>query len=286
MQRTPALLAVGVLTAFGALVPVSGASGAPGDVSASLTIIDASTYDYPGVPNPITVCLDGSAVSSDLTAGEEIGPIEISSSSATVDVFDAPQADCSGTPSYTASPAFADGDELGLVLTYRESFTFPYETACPSDGAAWIMGAQAADMGDGGPAVDVYFKPTDSTYDDDLFPVFDGMGYLTSSQLELPTGTYDFLFFPADANPITSTPLGEVTDVAMAPETSTQIFLAGTGEFPGESGAFASQRATEPCDVDLTTSTTTAPSTTTTELVGSGTATPATPVSGTATYTG
>lgn len=287
MSRTSALFSGAAFAVAAALVPVSAAGGAPGDVAASLTIIDAYTSDYPGDPNPITVCLDGSPVSSDLAAGEQVGPIEISTSSATVDVFDGSGADCSGTPTFAATVSFADGDDLGLVLTYRAWFTFPYQTACPADGTAWVMGAQAADITENVEAVDVYFIKSDET-ENDLFPIFDGLQYLSSDQFELPVGTYDFLFFAAGDDPFTASPLGEAKDVALGPETSTQLFLAGgEGFYEEQSGVIVTQRATDPCTPEQpTSSTSTSTTTSTTAPAVPGTATAATPISGAATYTG
>lgn len=275
MHRLVALLALATAaTVAGPASIGDGQAAEPG--KGNLIITHAATYDYPSAPNTVVVCIDGTDADT-LDVGEQYFVEEPTPGSVEVTVFLDDAATCTDTPDLSATVPLIDGGLQGLVIGSEALSTFTYDIDCVPAGEARVLLAQGASS-----TVDVYaFSESDGT----KIPLVKGLAPDTNELLQsVPAGTYDIQVVPAGGDEW-GPYLGFLGDVALSEGTSTQIFFAGGGD--GEFGGFTFQQgpevcaAAEPPPEETTTTSTTAPVAT-----APGDAVPATPVSGTATFTG
>jgi hypothetical protein len=282
MKRLVALAAVAVLAAGIATTSASSAEPKMSEGDGNLIITDASTYDYPGAPNPVVVCVDGQDAQI-MEAGDQYFVEEPAPGSVEVTVFNNDSASCSDTPDHSITVPLIDGGLQGLLIGWSGLATFTYNTDCVEAGNARVLVAQGADFGNG-TAVDVYGFSDDSG---DLVPLAKSLEPSTVSDIvDIPAGTYNIEVFAAGAT-TDGPPLAELGADDLAEGTSNQVFLAGGND--GDAGGFTFQQGPEVCpdeEPPTTPTTVTTSTTTTTAAVAPGTATPATPISGTATFTG
>lgn len=275
MKRLILLATLAVLAATGGPASSGGAQDAG---NGFITVTDASTYDYPGAPDTIVVCVDGQGAGT-MDVGDQL-EIEQGPGDVVIDIFGNDSASCADTPDRTVTVPLAAGDRLGLVIGWDSLFTFTYDDDCVDPGQTRIRLANGT--GHGAP-VDVYVTPAEGG---DASPLALGVAGGTGRAVsDVAPGTYDVSIVAAGADPYGPT-LGFIPEVSLAEGTSTQIFLAGGAD--GALGGFTFQQGPEICEpeeVPEPTSSTTS-TTSTTAPVAPGTATPATPVSGTASYTG
>lgn len=280
MKRLAVLAALGVLLSSVGVASTGGAQ----DAGISLTITDVYTDDYPADPNPITVCPNdlGPQV---MEAGDQFtidGPPGVYK----VEVFASGSASCSDVPEQTYETSIYSGEDLGLVVGENLMYTFPYDDTCVAAGQARALVASGLILG-----IDVYLiSPTDLT----TTPLATGLAPAGWSSAEVPAGTYNVAVVQAGADP-NGPRLATVLNVDLGVGTATQIFLAG-GVSGDDAGGFLSQQDPGVCDdaeppeetTSTSTTSTSAPTstTTTTSSVAPAAASPATPVSGTADYTG
>lgn len=253
-----------------------GQAAEPGDGNGNVIITHAATSDYPSAPNPVVVCIDGTD-SDILEVGEQYFVEEPAPGSVAVTVFLDDAATCSDAPDLSASVPLVDGGVQGLMIGSDGLATFSYDIDCVGAGDARVLLAQGAPS-----TVDVYaFSESEGT----KIPLVKGLASATTELLQtVPAGTYDIQVVAAGGDEW-GPYLAFLGDVALSEGTSTQFFFAGGGD--GEFGGFSFQQGPEVCAEaeppaeEATTTTTTAPA-----AVAPGDAIPATPVSGTATFTG
>lgn len=271
-----------VLAALAVLLACIGAASSGGAQDAEVSIVVTSVYtsDYPADPNPITVCLEGEGPQV-LTAGESYSIVG-SPGIYKFKIFDNGSAACSDVPDDEYETSVYAGDHLGLVLGSNLAYTFAYDDACVAPLEARLLVASGLYIG-----ADVYLT---SDADGQTTPFATGLigGVATD---EVTAGTYDVIVVNEGDDP-DGPRLATIPDVYLTEGTATQLFLAGGSA--GETGGFYSQQDPKVCEAgepepeatsSTTTSTTTA-STATTSTVAPAAASAATPVSGTATFTG
>lgn len=282
MKRLVAVAAASLLVVSVATASASAAQPKAAAGDGNLIITDASTYDFPGSPNPLVVCIDGQDPEI-MEVGGQYFVEEPAPSTIEVTVFDNDAATCSDTPDRSISVPLAEGVVQGLVIGWEDLFTFTYNTDCVEAGDARVLLAQGAYFGTDA-AVDVYAFSEDTG---DLIPLAQGFEPGTARYApDIPAGTYNFEIF-ASGSATDGPPLAEVPVGDLAEGTFTQAFLAGGND--GEAGGFMFQQGPEVCaDEEPPTTTSSVPATTTTAPaeVAPGQAVAATPVSGTATFTG
>jgi hypothetical protein len=281
VKRLAAVVAAAVLVS----VAGSASIGSAQDSSGSVIITDAATYDYPSAPDLQVVCVNG-ANPQPMEVGDQYF-VEEFPGDLVITVFESDTADCSGVPDQTYTIPLAAGDQLGLVIGWGSMYTFAYDDACVDAGTARVLTASGLDIGS-----DVYLESeSEGTMTPLALDLFAG----TAPTANVTAGTYDVVVVSQGGDPW-GPRLATIPGVSLSEGTSTQIFLAGGND--GETGGFTFQQGPEVCtdaepppsstSTSTSTSTTTPTSTSTTTSVAAAgeTANPATPVSGSAAYTG
>jgi hypothetical protein len=276
VKRLAVVAALAVaLWSFGAV-----STGGAQDAGASITITSGFTASDPSTPAPITVCVNDLDPEV-MELGDQFF-IDGEPGLYKVRIFYNDAAVCTDVPDQLYETSVYAGDRLGLVVAQSQAYTFAYDDSCVPSGDARLLVASALYIG-----TDVYLQ---SQADGKTTPFALGLigGAPTS---EVAAGTYDILVVSEGADPNGPTLL-TVPNVELGEGTYTQVFLAGIQD--GTFSSFSQQQGPEVCDdaeppPEETTTTTAAGSSTTTSTtaaVAPATASPAAPVSGTATYTG
>lgn len=274
-----------LLATFAAVIAIGGTASArqqgnnPVPGLAQLTVVDASTYDYPGSPFTHTLCIDGSVASSAFSAGDQVGPDAIAAGPHTVSVINGNNASCNGQPDATTNVDLAAGDDVTVVFVWTQQdqflISFDNDTGCVAPGNARVRAVHGAGVG----PVDIYASAAgDPPAAPALFASV-AAGTVTDSA-EVPAGTYDLNVFAAGDDPGTDAPLITVSNVSLA-EGANAVFYAAGG-VDGDAGVFAKTSTVDVCEVATTTTTTSTTTTTEVQTAPAG----ATPVPATPSYTG
>lgn len=276
MKRRGGLAALAVVVSS----LVVGSSGGAQEANVTIIITDAYTTDFPSDTDPITVCVNG-ADPQVMQVGDQYS-IEGPPGVYKFTIFESDVADCSGVPVDSYESSFYAGDRVGLLLARSLAYTFDYDDSCVPSGEARLMVASALYVG-----TDVYLF---SEADGQTTPFALGLigGEVTS---EVPVGTYDLVIVNEGDDP-DGPRLATVSGIDLSEGIYTQVFLAGGA--PDGTGGFSYQQGPEVCDdaepptTETTTTSTEATTSTSTTIpaVAPASASPATPVSGTATFTG
>jgi len=287
--RRPFVALIALMAALAATLagPASNA-GAQIDPAANgnITITDASSSAYPGSTDPLVVCVDG-ANAHIMEVGDQYF-VEEPAGSVDVTLFENDAATCADTPDDAITIRLAAGDHFGLVIGADDLFTFLYDLSCMQPGEGRILVSNGADLG-AGRSADIY--ATSQTTGQRIVLAKGLPSGANAYAQDVPADTYLVQAYPPGANPDDGPPLGFIATVDLAEGTFFQVFMAGS--VTGGLGGFTFDQGpdvctgTEPPPMEPP-PTDIAPSSTTTTPPASapGDAVPATPVSGTATFTG
>lgn len=282
MKRAALVAALALLAALAAPGGPA-ASGRPQqDAGAitTLTITSAATPDYPSDDFPLTVCLDGQATVLEL--GDQAS-YEDAAGAHQAQVFYNDDGQCTGTPAASLDFTVAEGDLAGLVVGWNTLFTYVLDTSCMEAGTGRIQLANGADFTQ---RADYYAISEES--DAVVLLAADALPGSSVLVPDVPAGPYVIrAYTPGTPNPATTAPIAQFGAFSLQAGYQTQVFL--TGQYDGEStfGNFTFSQGPLVCSEEEPPPTTAPPTTSTTAAAASpGTATPATPVSGSAAYTG
>jgi hypothetical protein len=266
-------------------VAVGPASAAPAQIDpgadGNIIITDAATGAYPGDQNPLVVCVDGSN-SEIMEVGDQYF-VEEPAGTVDITVFDNDAATCSDVPDRSIAIPLAAGDLLGLVIGSDGLTTFTYDISCMAAGEGRVLVANAASFTGG--SVDVYAT---SQTDGQRVALAKALAPAATTYAQgVPAGTYLVEAYAPGADPDDGPPLAFITDLDLVEGTFFQVFMAGSTN--GGLGGFTFQQGPDVCTEEEPPPEETGPTTTTVAslpVAAPAEAVAATPVSGTATFTG
>lgn len=266
-----------------------GAGGAQAqDDGGTVTIVHAATYDFPGDPFPVTVCLDGETVDGDFQVGEQLGPISLPAGAYEAGVIVGADADCTGEYDFGGALTLTvgAGDNWLLVaawntggpglLLFDES-----QTPCVAPGEALATAVHAATAG----TVDLWAGPAGGQLAP-LVPEF--LEGNIAGPIRVPAGSYDIAVYPTGSDPAGDAAAVEIDGLEVVEGTNTLFYVVGGND--GGIGAFVFVDDAVPCDVPDDTApptddTVPAPGPTV-PAPGPGTPAAAAPIAGQPTFTG
>lgn len=279
MKRVAVVAALAVLATFGGHASIGEAQEGPSQ--AQITVIDAATPDYFGDQNPQTVCIEGLG-GTIVSVGGTPFEFEQDPGELTVSVFSNDDGQCSGTPDQTYTTTVAAGDYVRVVIGSEGPFSYDFDLGCMQPGTGRLTFANGADIDQ---PVDVYAL---SQTNDDVILLASAMEPSTSVTVpEVPADDYSIQLFAVGAKPYEGPPLAIVMGLTVQAGYATENYMAGSiaqsiGGFTVTNGPLVCATEEPPATVD----TTAVATTDTTAVEPTGAARPATPVSGTSTYTG
>jgi hypothetical protein len=273
--------------AASALVAVVTVVGSPAtdarvgqSANANLQIFNASSITYPSQQSEVFLCLNGASAGG-LGLGQ-VAEVEDPAGDWEIAVYESDTATCADVPDRSITVSLAAGDLKGLVIGYDTLFEIPYDESCMAAGTGRIQVANGSAMDE---PLDVYaVSQTDGT--DILLQASMSPGE-SATVPNVPADSYEIEAYTPGANPDDSPPAALFGGAQVQEGFQVQFFLVGEYEGENLTGSFNYQQGPAVCAEELppTTSTTVVTSTTA-PSVSPGTATPATPVSGNAAYTG
>jgi len=151
MKRV-AVLAVGVLVALG-LMPATAGAGAA--LTGQVTIVHDATFNAPGSPFPVTVCIDGEPFAGGVGQepfvwGDILGPLELPVDTYDIAVYGGAVEACEGEPAIGPLPlAVSAGDDVTLaaILTNEGlgAALWTNDNSCVDPGVARVTVRHGAD---------------------------------------------------------------------------------------------------------------------------------------------
>ncbi len=283
MKRLALIAASALAVATGLVVAPAGTSGAQ-QADANINVFNAAASSYPNVDSQRYVCTSGgSTFSGAIGLGESL-EVEMAPGDLVIDVYDGEGVEsCAGTPDRSITVTVGAGEITGVVIGFDTLFTFPIDYSCMAGQTGRI---QFADGSGPHEAWDLY-AVSQTDFDHVLLAASmePGQSVLVP---DVPADDYVFEAYTPGIDPDVNPPLALLGGATVKPNFQVQAFLAGTDDGNSTRGTFHLDEGPIPCDEELppTTATTSSSTTTTTVAVSPGTATPAVPVSGTATFTG
>jgi hypothetical protein len=281
MKRT-AVIAASALVAMATIAVGSSATEARVGQSATadLQIFNASSITYPDQQSTVSVCLGGGSPNN-LGLGE-VYDFEGSPGDLEITIYDGDTDSCSEPPDRSITVPLVAGEFKALVIGYDTLFEMPYDESCMAAGTGRVQVANGSAMDE---PLDLY--AVSQTDDDHVLlqaSMVPGQSVIVPN---VPADTYAIEAYTPGADPDDSPPVAIFGGFELQEGFQVQAFLVG--EYAGDNltGSFTYEEGPDVCaDEEPTTTTTTAVTSTTAPAVAPGTATPATPVSGTAAYTG
>ena len=130
------VLAAGALVAALLSPAVAEAGG-----TASVTIVHAATYDYPGAPFTVTLCVDDVVVDDSLSVGDILGPLDAPAGPHVVEITLGADAGCDA-PTISEELTFSAGDDVTVAAIWTSEtegaalVVWPNDTTCIEAGSA------------------------------------------------------------------------------------------------------------------------------------------------------
>jgi len=127
-----ALLAVAALVTLGLMPATAGAGAAP---TGQVTIVHDATFNAPGSPFPVTVCIDGEVIDGDFRWGDTLGPLSLPADTYFVAVFVGADESCDGKTGLADELTVNDGDDITVAAIWPS--TVPGLVVWPNDSSCY-----------------------------------------------------------------------------------------------------------------------------------------------------
>jgi hypothetical protein len=254
MKRFTLLVAGALLAAL--LGPGLAPAGAGG--TASVTIVHAATYDYPGASFTVTLCVDDTVVDESFEVGGILGPRDLPAGDHLVEITIGEDEGCA-SPDLAETITVAAGDDVTVAAIWTSNtegpglVVWPNDDSCIDPGLARVTVRHGAYTG--GP-VDVL-----GTIDGEEVPLIQDLDEGEQASVDAPAGVTveDVRVVPAGGD-TTLIPIG---DVSLDEGLQYVVYAAGGAD--GAAGVFVDEIEEEICEEPVpTTQTTVAPTTVTT----------------------
>jgi hypothetical protein len=224
------LLALAGALLLAALFPAQ--AGAQDD--ASVTIVDASTYDI-DQPFESTFCFDGDP--TNMEVGDIVGPDAVPAGTYDVEYYSGFDQACGGTPDFADTVTLAAGDDVTLLIYWNETgrgvSVLDNDTSCVEPGTGRMTLRHGADVG----TVDLV---------SDGETLIEGVDPTDQGAADLDAGEYTFIEVVEGANIVAQPP-----DQTLEEGQNIIFYIAGGND--GDTGAFIDVVDLEVCTQPTTT---------------------------------